>query len=66
MDEPREYYTKSDLKRQVLYDMTYSIWKLKIIQVNLYMKQKKDSQIQKTNMVPKGEDKGRNKLELWD
>ena len=38
MDEPREYYTKSDIKRQVL----YSIWKLKIIQVNLCMKQKKD------------------------
>ena len=25
MDEPREYYTKSDSKRQVLYDITYSI-----------------------------------------
>ena len=42
MDEPREYYTKSDIKRQVLYDITYSIWKLKIIQGNLCMKQKKD------------------------
>ena len=42
MDVPREYciqWSKSDRKRQILYDITY-MWNLKIIQMNLYTKEK--------------------------
>ena len=42
MDKPREYHTKgskSDRERQILYSIIY-VWNLKIIQKNLYIKQK--------------------------
>ena len=42
MDGPRDYHTKwsqSDREREILHDITY-MWNQKIIQVNLYIKQK--------------------------
>ena len=42
MDGGRDYNTKwskSDRERQILYDITY-MWNLKIIQMNLFTKQK--------------------------
>ena len=42
MDEPREYHTKgskSERERQIVYSIMY-VWNLKIIQKNLYIKQK--------------------------
>ena len=42
MGKPREYHTKgskSDRERQILYSIIY-VWNLKIIQKNLYIKQK--------------------------
>ena len=57
MDGPRDYYTKwskSDKERQISYDITY-IWNLiKMIQINLFTKQKQ-TQILKLNMVTEGE-----------
>ena len=48
---------KSDRERQILYDITYMESK-KIIQINVYAKQKQ-TQIQKTKLwLPKGTEKG--------
>ena len=54
---------KPDREKQISYDMAY-LWNLKIIiQINLYTKQKTDSQ-SKQSWLPKGE--GGNKLEVWN
>ena len=36
---PRHYHIKSHRERQILYDITY-MWNQKIIQINLFTKQK--------------------------
>ena len=62
-DGPRDYHTKwckSDRERQILYDITY-MWNLKIIQMNLCIKQKQTQRhrrqtysCQKDNLSPLG------------
>jgi len=39
LDGPRHYHIKSDREKQILYDITY-MWNQKIIQINLFTKQK--------------------------
>ena len=39
MDGPREYIILSEVSKKNLYDITY-MWNLRIIQMNVYTKQK--------------------------
>ena len=63
MDGPRDYHTKwskSERERQIPYDITY-MWSKKMIQMNLFMKQKQTHRhrkqiygYQRGNMVQEG------------
>ena len=57
---------KPDREKQISYDMAY-LWNLKkiIIRMNLYTKQKTDSQTEQTIMATKGR-RGGNKLKVLD
>ena len=69
MEGPRDYHTKwskSDSKRQISYDITY-MWNLKMIQMNLFTKQKQTHSLRKQAYgYKKGKGGGRNKLGGWD
>ena len=66
MDGPKEYYTKSDRERQILYDITY-MWNLKNKKIKSIYKTETDSDIENKLMVTKGErEAGRDKLEVRD
>ena len=70
VDRPRDDHTKwskSERERQTPYDITY-ILKLKIIQMNLYTKQKEAHKHRNKFMVRGGrlEGKGRDKVGVWD
>ena len=67
---PRDCHTewsKSDRERQISYDTAY-MWNLKkMIQMNLFTKQKQTHRLRKKLMVIKGERwEGRDKLGVWD
>ena len=69
MNGPRDYHTKwskSDRKRQISYDITYT-WRLKYDTNEFIYKTEIDSQTQKTNLrLLRGSGCGRDKLEVWD
>ena len=68
MDGPREYYSewsKSDRERQIVYDITY-MWNVKIIQINLYTKQKQTHKHRKQTYGYQRGEEGREKLGVWD
>ena len=54
MQQHRDYHIKSDRKRQVLYDITY-MWTLQKVQMNLFKKQNRLTDIENKLMVTKGE-----------
>ena len=51
MDGPRDYHTKSDIERQILYDITY-VWNQKMLRINIFAK---EEQTEIGNMVTKGD-----------
>jgi len=64
MDGPRDYHTEWNV-RQILYDIAY-MWHLKkMVQMNLFTKQK-ESQIEKTNDDYQRGKQERDKLGDWD
>ena len=69
MDGPRDYHTKwskSDRERKISYDITY-VESEKIIQMNLFTKQKQTHRLRKqTYGYQRGKLGGRNKLAVWD
>ena len=70
MDGPRDSHiswSKSDKERQISYDIAYK-WNLKkkMIQMKLYTKQKKITDIENKLMVTKREREVWNKLGIWD
>ena len=54
---------KSERERKISHDITY-MWSLKNDTHEWIYKT--DSQIQKTNMIPKGKGEGKDKLGIWD
>ena len=58
--------SKSDRERQISHDITY-MWNLKkMIQMNLFTKQKQIHRHRNKHMVTKEERGGENKLGVWD
>ena len=69
MDGPRGYHTecsKPDRERQISYDITY-MWNLKkMIQMNLFTKQKQTYRLRKQTCLTKRKGWVRDKLGVWD
>ena len=68
MDGPRDYQTegsKLDRERQILYDITY-MWNLKMIQMNLFTKQKQTHRHREQIYDYQRGKRGRDKLGVWD
>ena len=69
MDGPRDYYTKwntSEKDKYYMISLIYRIWKKKDTSEFTY-KAERDLWTKKTNLqLPKGKEKGRDKLGAWD
>ena len=66
---PSNIYNESDSEKQILYDTAYHSYveSKKLIQMNLFTKQKQPTDIENKAMVTKGKRGGGNdKLEVWE